>query len=489
MSGDMDEQEKWELVEDYADEVQDEYGEGHFVRGDKLRKTPRISTGSVMLDACTGNGMPRGRIIRIWGHESTGKSTSALHIAKWLQRTCSMCYTLIQPEILLPPGTYERVGHYRWEECEGDPDPDEVAAWREKRLECAECGAPYHQDDRPPSKAADYYDDMPDGVDRGDPVCRDCGEVVVIESLEADDEWDHPYGDKSCACGENVPTFVLWTDFENTLDPTWAETIGVDMRRFRKNVPSYGEEGLDVAVEGIKEGAIDGWFVDSFNNFQTHGAMSDSFQKASMGTESARMLNDLFRQLPSFMFNSQVTKGPMPTIIGLNQVRLEVGGGFGTGHTSYGGKGEKFAPSVSVKFTAKDNEVYEKSIKAQDRNEYVGVETEALLKGRCDKNKTAPTDGRQFSMRVATVSDGRRRPGKIEDHRLVWRQCRETGVIHRDKNSDPWSVEGWPLTYDTQGDVFVEMHDCWWFKRHLHRESIDRILNDWEAVKRELEQD
>ena len=46
-----------------------------------------VSTGSIMLDAALGiGGMPRGRIIEIYGPESSGKTTVALHVAAEVQK-------------------------------------------------------------------------------------------------------------------------------------------------------------------------------------------------------------------------------------------------------------------------------------------------------------------------------------------------------------------------------------------------------------------
>ena len=39
-----------------------------------------ISTGSLSLDECLGGGIPEGRIIEVYGPESSGKTTLSLHI-------------------------------------------------------------------------------------------------------------------------------------------------------------------------------------------------------------------------------------------------------------------------------------------------------------------------------------------------------------------------------------------------------------------------
>jgi len=69
--------------------IEKKFGKGSIMRlGDKeVIDIPAISTTSLSLDACIGvGGIPRGRIIEIYGPESSGKTTLALHIVAEAQK-------------------------------------------------------------------------------------------------------------------------------------------------------------------------------------------------------------------------------------------------------------------------------------------------------------------------------------------------------------------------------------------------------------------
>lgn len=71
------------------EQIQKEYGKGAIMKlGDKpILKLASISTGSISLDAALGiGGVPRGRILEIYGQESSGKTTICLHIIAEAQK-------------------------------------------------------------------------------------------------------------------------------------------------------------------------------------------------------------------------------------------------------------------------------------------------------------------------------------------------------------------------------------------------------------------
>ena len=81
--------EKKKALESVFGQIEKQFGSGAVMRlGEKPAvKIDAIPTGSIALDAALGiGGVPRGRIIEIYGPESSGKTTVALHIAAEAQK-------------------------------------------------------------------------------------------------------------------------------------------------------------------------------------------------------------------------------------------------------------------------------------------------------------------------------------------------------------------------------------------------------------------
>jgi recombination protein RecA len=80
---------KMKILEDTIYSIEKTYGKGSIMKlGDGvINKVEAISTGSVSLDYALGiGGVPRGRIVEIYGPESSGKTTLCLHIIAEAQK-------------------------------------------------------------------------------------------------------------------------------------------------------------------------------------------------------------------------------------------------------------------------------------------------------------------------------------------------------------------------------------------------------------------
>ena len=93
-------------------QIERQFGKGtRMRRGDSPReKIPAISTGSLGLDIALGiGGLPRGRIVEIYGPESSGKTTLTLQVIAEAQRAGGTC-AFIDAEHALDPEYAENLG-------------------------------------------------------------------------------------------------------------------------------------------------------------------------------------------------------------------------------------------------------------------------------------------------------------------------------------------------------------------------------------------
>jgi recombination protein RecA len=99
-------------IQDTIKSIQTKFGEGAIM---KLGGIPNvdigaISTGSLGLDAALGvGGLPKGRVIEIYGPESSGKTTLALHVVAEAQKAGGVC-SFIDAEHAIDPEYAKKLG-------------------------------------------------------------------------------------------------------------------------------------------------------------------------------------------------------------------------------------------------------------------------------------------------------------------------------------------------------------------------------------------
>ena len=104
--------EKQQALDRTLQQIDKAFGQGSIMRLDEdaYLAIPGISTGTISLDlALGGKGIPRGRIVEIFGPESSGKTTLALTVAKNAQKTGGVA-AFIDAEHALDPSWARKLG-------------------------------------------------------------------------------------------------------------------------------------------------------------------------------------------------------------------------------------------------------------------------------------------------------------------------------------------------------------------------------------------
>jgi recombination protein RecA len=122
-------EEKKKVLQDALKRIKKEFGEGSIMfLGEKpVEKVPAISTGSIAVDSITGIwGIPKGRITEIYGPESSGKTTLALHVIANAQKEGGVA-AFIDAEHALDPTYARKLGINLEELLISQPDSGEQA--------------------------------------------------------------------------------------------------------------------------------------------------------------------------------------------------------------------------------------------------------------------------------------------------------------------------------------------------------------------------
>ncbi|OIP80154.1 MAG: recombinase RecA [Parcubacteria group bacterium CG08_land_8_20_14_0_20_48_21] len=110
-------------------QIQERFGEGAIMKFSEARHTnvASVTTGCISLDLALGvGGVPRGRIIEIYGPESSGKTTLAQHIIAEVQKAGGIA-AFVDAEHALDPDYAEKIGVKTSDLLISQPDTGEQA--------------------------------------------------------------------------------------------------------------------------------------------------------------------------------------------------------------------------------------------------------------------------------------------------------------------------------------------------------------------------
>jgi recombination protein RecA len=128
-AGEKDAKARDQALQAAVSQIEKEFGAGALMRldGDSAVSVEAISTGSLPLDIALGvGGVPRGRIVEIFGPESSGKTTLVYHIIAEAQARGGVC-AFVDTEHALDPAYARKIGVNTEELLVSQPDYGEQA--------------------------------------------------------------------------------------------------------------------------------------------------------------------------------------------------------------------------------------------------------------------------------------------------------------------------------------------------------------------------
>jgi recombination protein RecA len=121
---------KAKALESALQQIERQFGKGSIMRlcgQNQMAEIEAISTGSLGLDIALGiGGLPKGRIIEIYGPESSGKTTLTLHVVAEAQKSGGVC-AFVDAEHALDPQYAKKLGVNLDELLISQPDTGEQA--------------------------------------------------------------------------------------------------------------------------------------------------------------------------------------------------------------------------------------------------------------------------------------------------------------------------------------------------------------------------
>lgn len=164
---------------------------------------------------------------------------------------------------------------------------------------------------------------------------------------------------------------AAFIDAEHALDPVYAAALGVDVDSLLVSQPDSGDQGLEIAEQLVRSGALDIIVIDSVAALvpraEIEGEMGDSF----VGLH-ARLMSQALRKLAGVIAKSKCVA------IFINQLREKVGVIYGSPEVTTGGRALKFYASVRIDVRRVEH--------IKDGETLIGSHTRAKIV----KNKMAP---------------------------------------------------------------------------------------------------
>ena len=335
--------EKRKALEVAMSQIEKQFGKGSVMKlGEyKAMEVEAIPTGALSLDIALGiGGVPRGRIIEVFGPESSGKTTLALHIIAEAQKMGGEA-AFIDAEHALDPVYARKLGVDIDNLIVSQPDTGEQA------LEMAMSQIEKQFGKVSVMKLGEFkameIEAIPTGALSLD-IALGIGGVPrgrIIEIYGPESSGKTTLALHVIAEAQKMGGEAAFIDAEHALDPVYAKKLGVDIDNLIVSQPDTGEQALEITESLVRSGALDVIVVDSVAALVPKAEIDGDMGDSHMGLQ-ARLMSQALRKLAGAINKSKTV------LIFINQLREKIGVMFGNPETTTGGRALKFYASVRM---------------------------------------------------------------------------------------------------------------------------------------------
>ena len=319
---------KKQALETALAQIEKQFGKGAVMKlgANIAMQVDAIPTGSLGLDLALGiGGVPRGRIIEVYGPESSGKTTLALHILAEAQKMGGEV-AFIDVEHALDPVYAAALGVDIDSLLVSQPDTGEQA------MEICEALVRSGAIDAIPTGSLGL--DLALGIG-GVPRGR------IVEVYGPESSGKTTLALQILAEAQKMGGEVAFIDVEHALDPTYAAALGVDIDSLLVSQPDTGEQAMEICEALVRSGAIDAVVVDSVAAMVPRAEIEGEMGDSHVGLQ-ARLMSQALRKLTGVI-------GKTNTVcIFINQLREKVGIVYGNPEVTTGGRALKYYSSVRI---------------------------------------------------------------------------------------------------------------------------------------------
>jgi recombination protein RecA len=141
-------------------------------------------------------------------------------------------------------------------------------------------------------------------------------------------------------------------DIENSFDPAWAKSLGVDTDKLVVIRPTYGEQIVDMCESLLYAADCGIVAIDSLAALLTTSEAQASAERANVG--SSGLLTGKLNRKTTLALAEAEKKGGMPSLIYINQTRFKMGVMYGNPETIPGGNAPKFQSNIILRVYGKN---------------------------------------------------------------------------------------------------------------------------------------